>query len=249
MIREWRLFLTAVQFLTRVPVPAWVGHSPDQLDRAVRYFPLVGVGVGLLASVVYSLLWPHLGRPAAAVLSLAATLLATGAFHEDGLADSCDGLFGGWTRDDVLRIMKDSRIGTFGAAGLFVALALKVALLSGPTLGPAAIVAAHAGSRFAAVSLIAVLPYVRKSEQGAKAKPVAGAVDGPALLIAGLCGLVPMLILGTAALPAIVLGGIVTAGLALWFQRRLGGYTGDTLGATQQLVELTVLLAAAWHAG
>ncbi len=249
MNQEWRLFLTAVQFLTRIPVPAAVGHSADQLDRAVRYFPLVGACVGLLAAGVYGALWPHLGRPAAAVLSLAATLLATGAFHEDGLADSCDGLFGGWTRDDVLRIMKDSRIGTFGAAGLVVALGLKVALLSGDAIGTAAIVAAHAGSRFAAVVLIAVLPYVRASEQGAKAKPVAGAVDGAALLVAGLCGVLPLLTLGAAALPAIGLGGGVTAGLALWFRRRLGGYTGDTLGATQQVTELTILLAAAWHAG
>lgn len=244
--REWRLFLTAMQFLTRCPVPAWVGHSPDQLDRAVRYFPLVGVCVGLLSAAILVVARTGLPAPVAAVLSVMATVLATGAFHEDGLADACDGLFGGWTRADALRIMKDSRIGTFGAAGLGLVLGLKITALSG--LAPAAVIAAHAGSRFMAVCVIAGLPYVRESEQGAKAKPVAGGVGRIELGIAAMGGLLPLLLLEARALPALLLAAVVTAVLARWFQRRLGGYTGDCLGATQQLTEVVILLAALWHA-
>ena len=99
--REWRLLLTAVQFLTRLPVPAWVGHGPEQLDRAMRYLPLVGIGVGLLGGAVLATASTGLPRPAAALLSVMATLLLTGALHEDGLADTLDGLFGGATRDET----------------------------------------------------------------------------------------------------------------------------------------------------
>lgn len=245
---EWRLFLTAVQFLTRCPVPASVGHSPAQLDRATRYFPLVGACVGAWGAVVFVVANAGLPAPVAAVLSVAATVLATGAFHEDGLADTCDGLFGGWTRDDALRIMKDSRIGSFGAAGLGLVLGLKVAALAG-LAAPAAIVAAHACSRFMAVCVIGALPYVRESEQGAKAKPVAGGVGRTELAVAALCGLLPLLLLGWRAVPALLAAGVVTSVLALWFRRRLGGYTGDCLGATQQVAEAAVLLAVLWRAG
>ena len=239
------LFLTAVQFLTRCPVPGWVGHSPAQLNAAVRYFPLVGVGVGGLGAAVFAL--AGLGLPAlpSALLSLGATVLATGAFHEDGLADMCDGLFGGWTREDALRIMKDSRIGSFGAAGLFVVLALKAAA----TMTPGAIIAAHALSRLCAVGVIAALPYVRESEQGAKAKPVASGVGAMEVMVAGLCGVVPLVLLGWRAVVAALVAGAVTLAMARWFRRRLGGYTGDCLGGTQQVTEVAVLLVALWHAG
>ncbi len=244
MRREWTLFLTAVQFLTRCPVPAWVGHSPAQLNAAVRYFPLVGAAVGILGAALFALARTGLPPLPSALLSMAATLVATGAFHEDGLADMCDGLYGGWTRDDVLRIMKDSRIGSFGAAGLFMILALKASA----TLTPGAIVAAHALSRLCAVILIAALPYVRESEQGAKAKPVADGVGAAELGIAGLCGLLPLLLIGWAAPAAVLVAGLLTAGMGRWFRRRLGGYTGDCLGGMQQVAEVAVLLVALWHA-
>ncbi len=238
---QWRLVLTAVQFMTRCPVPAWVGHSPDQLNRATRYFPLVGIAVGTVGAGVFWAASQGLPPLAAAVLSIIATLLATGAFHEDGLADTCDGLFGGWTRDDALRIMKDSRLGTFGVAGLCTVLVTKAALLH----DPAAIIAAHAASRFMAVTLIAALPYVRESEQGARAKPVAHGVGVQELAVAGLCGLVPLLFVHR-PLVSVAVAAILTLALARWFRRRLGGYTGDTLGATQQVAELAILGVAAW---
>ena len=234
--------LTAVQFLTRIPVPAWVGHGPGQLEHAARWFPLVGILVGLVGAGVLAL--ARLGFPPllAAVLSTAATVLLTGAFHEDGLADSCDGLFGGWTREDALRIMQDSRIGTYGAAGLGLALAAKVSCIA--VLPPLALVVAHAASRFWALTLVAGLDYVRHE---GKAKPVAEGVGAGGVLVAALCGLLPALFLGWRGALAAVLACIPTWLLAHWVRRRLGGYTGDVLGMTQQVAELSILLVLAWN--
>ena len=246
MIRqEVRLLLTAVQFLTRLPVPASVGHDPGQLDRAMRHLPLVGIGVGLGGAAVLALASIGLPRPAAALLSVAATLLLTGALHEDGLADTLDGLFGGASREDALRIMRDSRLGTYGAAGLAVALGLKVAALSALPAPGTALVAGHAGSRFFVVCVLAGLPYARAA---GKAAPVAGGGGAAELAVALCCGALPMALLGSRAVPALLLAGGLAWFMARWFRRRLGGYTGDGLGAVQQVTELAILLAALWRA-
>ena len=242
---EWRLLLTAVQFLTRLPVPDWVGHGPGQLDRAMRYLPLVGIGVGLVGAFVFVAASAGLPPPAAALLSIAATLLLTGALHEDGLADTLDGLFGGSTRDDALRIMRDSRLGTYGAAGLALAIGLKVAALSALPEAGIALVAGHAGSRFMVVCVIAGLAYARPD---GKAAPVSGGVGTVELAVAGLCGVLAMMLLGARALPALLLAAALAWGMARWFRRRLGGYTGDGLGAVQQVTELAILLVALWRA-
>lgn len=242
---QLRLVLTAVQFMTRLPVPGWVGHGPGQLDRAARYFPLAGLLVGGVGAVVLFVARTGLPALVAAGLAVAATAALTGALHEDGLADTVDGLLGGWTRDDALRIMKDSRIGAFGAAALVLALGLKVAALAG--LPPLALVASSAASRLAAVCVMALLPYARAGQADAKSLPVAAGPGG--LAVAAVCGLVPLLLLGWRAVPALLLAAGVAAGMALWFRRRLGGYTGDCLGAVQQATELGVLLAALWRAG
>ena len=156
-----------------------------------------------------------------------------------------DGLFGGATREDALRIMRDSRLGTFGAAGLAVALGLKVAALSAlPAAGPA-LVAGHAGSRFFVVCVLARLPYARAD---GKAAPVAGRVGVTELAVAGCCGVLPMLLLERRAAPALLLAAGLAWFMARWFRRRLGGYTGDGLGAVQQVTELAILLVALWRA-
>jgi len=237
--------LTAVQFLTRVPVPGWVGHGPAQLDQAMRYLPLVGIAVGLVGAAVLALAAVGLPRPVAALLSVVATLLLTGALHEDGLADTLDGLFGGATREDALRIMRDSRLGTYGAAGLALTLGLKVAALSALPAATPALVAGHAASRFLVVCVLSRLPYARAD---GKAAPVAGGVGITELAVAGVCGLLPMLALEGRAMPALLLAAGSAWGITRWFRRRLGGYTGDGLGAVQQVTELTILLVALWHA-
>lgn len=251
MIRkELEYFLAALRFFTRLPVPAWVGHSAEQLDHAARWFPAVGLIVGLIGAAVTlaaALLWP----PSVAVLlGMAATLLATGAFHEDGLADSIDGCGGGWTREQVLAIMKDSRIGNYGAIGIGMALLLKfellqeIAVLPGPTLF-AVLVAGHSVSRFASTTLIYTLDYAR-DDDSSKSKPLARRMNGSELTVAALFGLVPCLLLpALQALVALGLVALVTLLAARYFVRRIGGYTGDCLGATQQLTELAFYLGLA----
>jgi adenosylcobinamide-GDP ribazoletransferase len=249
--REGRRLLLALQFLTRVPVRL-ARFEPPELNHSARYFPMVGALVGVFGAAVYvgaALLWPPL---VAALLSMAATAWLTGGFHEDGLADTCDGLGGAVKRERALAIMKDSRLGSYGALGLLLTLGLKAALLA--DLGSieraaCAIVFAHAFSRAAPVVLLATLHYGGDAEQ-ARAKPMAQQVSridvliavASALLLAAL--LVPPL--GTLPVAvATVAAVVVTACMHRWLRRRLGGYTGDALGATQQWCEVALLLGLA----
>lgn len=255
-MHELRLFFVALQFLTRVPVPAWVGHHPDWLNRSVRHFPLVGAAVGAMGAAVALAalqLWPPL---VAATLAVASTLWLTAAFHEDGLADSFDALLGAASRDKALAIMKDSRIGSYGAAALVLALLLRVLLLAtllerAPLAGACAWLAAHAAGRALAVGLMALLPYAG-DEDHAKAKPLARSVGGADAALAvglGLLALLGAATMAPAPLPqlALALVGLLALALLLarWLRRRLGGYTGDTLGMGEQGGEVVVLLAFA----
>jgi len=251
MKHELRLFFIALQFFTRVPVPRWVGFEPAWLQQSARHFPAVGLCVGAVGALVLAgTAW--LVPPAVAVvLSMVATVVLTGAFHEDGFADTCDGLGGHVSRERALDIMKDSRIGSYGVVGLVLLLGLKATVLVSLPVGLAvpALLLAHTLSRAMAVVLIRVLPYA--GDLGAaKAKPLAERVSAAGALVA----------LGWAATagaaltawrpdwgPAVVLS-VALAALGAWacarcWRRRLGGFTGDTLGATQQLTEVLVLLA------
>jgi adenosylcobinamide-GDP ribazoletransferase len=250
VIHELRLALLALQFLTRLPVPAWVGYRDEWLHHCARHFPLIGLLVGAVAALVWqatSWWWP---ATIAVLLSMIATLALTGAFHEDGLADTFDALGGHVSREKALLIMKDSRLGTYGTVALAAALALKAAsLVALGSQAAAALLLAHAVSRALPVALIRWLPYAGDAD-AAKAKPLSTSVSmgdmsvavfwalavAAALLGAGLLTATPVL----AALISAVLVALATA---LWLQRRLGGFTGDTLGATQQLGELAIYLA------
>ncbi|MFC6226072.1 adenosylcobinamide-GDP ribazoletransferase [Hymenobacter artigasi] len=256
---QLRLLLTAVMFYTRLPCPRWVGHEPEQLNRATVYFPLIGWLVGAGAAAVYwgaALLWPPV---VAVLLSTGAGVLLTGAFHEDGLADMCDGFGGGWTRARILDIMKDSRIGTYGLVGLGLVLAIKVAALSSaanpgrPGLSvPVLLLVAHPLSRLTALTFVRTLPYAREDLDDGKAKPVAQSMPNGRLAVAALLGLAPLLALVLwrpapallwVLLPLLVLQLV----LGRWFKRWLGGYTGDCLGATQQLAEALIYLSLTVH--
>lgn len=252
MWHELRLFLIALQFLTRVPVPSWVGWKDEWLHASARHFPGVGLVVGSVGAFTLwagAHLWPAL---VAVLLSMAATVWMTGAFHEDGLADTCDGLGGAVDRERALAIMKDSRLGTYGALGLVLVLALKAAALHGlatrDLLATLAVLPlAHALSRTATVVLLRLLPYGGDAEH-AKAKPLAQRVDGLGLLVALAWALIAALgsllfLPPGAVLAAAVAASAVTLWMARWLQRRLGGTTGDALGATQQFSELAVYLA------
>jgi adenosylcobinamide-GDP ribazoletransferase len=250
VMHELRLALLALQFLTRVPVPAWVGYRDEWLHQCARHFPLVGLFIGAVAALALlgaSALWPW---PLAVLLSMAATLVLTGAFHEDGLADTFDALGGAVSRDKALAIMKDSRLGTYGTVALVMVLALKAASLF--ALGAQAVAAlllAHSVSRVLPVALIHGLPYAGDAD-AAKAKPLSTRVSLGGVGVAALSGvalaggLIGARWLGVGAVIAsLVAVGLVALLMARWLRRRLGGFTGDTLGATQQLGELAIYLA------
>ncbi|MEM6335691.1 MAG: adenosylcobinamide-GDP ribazoletransferase [Bacteroidota bacterium] len=252
MREEIRVFFTALMFYTRIPCPSWVDHSAEYLNKATRYFPLIGWIVGGISAGVFALC--HLVLPVvpSIILAISAGVMATGAFHEDGFADVCDGIGGGWTPERILDIMKDSRVGAYGAIGFMLLLAAKISALA--VLPPAvlihALLAGHPLSRLFAALFIRFLPYVRADEQS-KAKPVAKAFPTGALVVAVVLGLIPLL--GWAVLTPQVLIAVAPA-LVAWvylrrlFVRNLGGYTGDCLGATQQLTETAFYLgiAAVW---
>jgi adenosylcobinamide-GDP ribazoletransferase len=241
--REFAAMRAAVMFFTRVPVPSSVKHDPADLQRAAAWFPLVGWLVGAVAAGVWwaaAQVWPP---GVASGLSLAATLVLTGAFHEDGFADVCDGFGGGYTKGRVLEIMRDSRVGAFGAIGVVMMLGLKWQTVANlpVTLGAGVLLAGHALSRAAAVSLMAVLPYVR--EDAGKAKPLATELRGGRWVAALVCGLAPLGFLPSRCAWAVVAVALAWWWLSRWFRGRIGGYTGDCLGAAQQVLEVVFYLA------
>ena len=248
LVHQARLFFIALQFFTRLPIPRWVGFEPAWLHHASRYFPLVGLVVAAVAALAYAvaaLVWPV---PVAVLLSMAASIYLTGAFHEDGLADMCDGFGGGMTRERVLDIMRDSRIGTYGAVGAGLMLALKGTLLCqfSPAAAIAALFVAHPLSRLTAASLIWQLDYAR--DEG-KAKPLAQEMTTGEFSVAAGCAFVPLVLTAvTGYFDWSVIGASVTAAFAMtaWIARkcvqRIGGYTGDCLGAVQQLSEVVIYL-------
>jgi adenosylcobinamide-GDP ribazoletransferase len=248
LVHQCRLFFIALQFFTRLPIPRWVGFEQAWLHHASRYFPLVGVVVASVAAAVYlaaGAIWP---LPVAALLSTAAGIYLTGAFHEDGFADTCDGFGGGLTPDRVMEIMKDSRIGTYGAVGAGLLLALKVTLLAmlAPAAAVAALFIAHPLSRLAASSLIWKLDYARAE---GKAKPLAQEMSGAEFAIGAACAAIPLIAAGALGYfpwPQLGLCVAAAAVVAVWlgakFVKRIGGYTGDCLGAVQQVSEVTIYL-------
>lgn len=247
---ELRLMLAALQYFTRLPMPAWVGHCAGQLHGTARYFGLVGIFVGGVAALAFwasSLIFP---APLPAILGTAATIFITGAFHEDGLADTFDGLGGGATRERALEIMKDSRLGTFGMAALVLTLLIKIAALNALPLALVlfVLVAGHAFSRACAVSLLFASNYVGSSEQS-RARPVAQSMSGGEFLVAAVTGAIPLYWCGVHAVAGGLCALLVLFALARWFIRRLGGFTGDTLGAAQQLTEIAFYLGvlASWN--
>ena len=242
--QELRAFAAAMMFFTRLPGLSRVRVESADLQRAITYFPMMGWVVGGVAAVVCwlaALAWP----PAVASgLSLAATLLLTGALHEDGWADVCDGFGGGHTRERILAIMKDSRIGAFGVIGLMVLLGLRWQVVAAlpVELAPAVLVAAHSVSRGAAASVMATLDYARPVGDPSKARALVGRLRGRRLFAVMATALGPMVLLPVAAWNAVAVAMIARMILTRWFSYRLGGYTGDCLGATQQVAEVAFYL-------
>lgn len=258
-----RHFLIALQFFTRIPVTGrlagWVGFSPAMLRASAAHFPGVGWLVGgLTAALMHGMLLALPAVPAApwvaAIASTVLGVLLTGAFHEDGLADLCDGLGGSPDRERALGIMKDSRIGTYGAIALALVLLAKVGLLAllaqvDPWLAVASLFAAHVTSRLLPLFVIRTLPHVGDTASS-KSKPLADRMGNASVLVGLVWWALAMALAGwvlpAAPWPQAVLGALL--GLAwMWrlLRRRLQGFTGDGLGATQQVCEVAFYLALA----
>lgn len=241
MNRELRLFFTALAFFTRIPCASLASRDEQDYGCAAKYLPLVGIVVGAIAGGVYLAVHRFFPQEIAIIASMAAGLWLTGAFHEDGLADAADGLGGGWSREQILTIMQDSRLGSYGAIALFLALLTKFQALAylDPALIPLALVAGHALSRFAAVMVMTTQSYVRSS---GKAKAFSSRLAMPEWGLAALFGLAPLILLS----PHLWLATIPVLLVWVWFsrvlKRRLDGYTGDCLGAMQQLCEIAFYL-------
>jgi len=246
-------FLLTLQFLSRLPVPAEGIYTPERMARTVGYFPLAGAFLGALLALLYAVSAQFLAAAVALCLTLVASLLLTGAFHEDGLADTFDGLGATRGRDEALRIMRDSRIGSYGTLALVGSFALRWAALASlePVTLCAALVAGHSLSRLSAVLVIATSRYQRAEGTG---KPVADGTPPGSLRLAVLTGgalIIGWLLLLPPGSLLCALSGLAAA--HLWLRRlveqRLGGYTGDTLGAIQQVSEIGFYLGCAAGAG
>jgi len=249
--REVDRLLCAIQLLTRLPTPHVAELAPDWMARSAKYFPLVGQGVGAACAGAWLLgarLWI---APLAALLAIAAGAAVTGAFHEDGLADTADGLGGGRTREQRLAIMKDSRIGVYALLAVGFCVAARVLALASLPLarGAWALIAVHGGGRLAAVAVMTRQPYAG-DPAAAKLTPGPDRVRWAELAFAGLTCLWPLFFLGvTPSLVGCTLGAVAATWLALTAQRQIGGYTGDVLGACEQLFETAFLLGVAAVAG
>jgi len=262
LCKEWRYFLLAVGFFTRVPVPNFADFQEQELNHSAKYFPLVGILVGMAGAAVFVLASRIFPASIAVLLSMVATIYVTGAFHEDGLADSADGLGGGWDKERILTIMQDSRLGTYGALALFLMLFAKFQLLSALPAQSLVyvLIAAHALSRLCAVYIMATLSYVKAA---GKAKPLASKVQGRDLAVATLFGLLPLVpvywnIQSNSAdirdFMMLTLCWLLSVGfVGYWWHHKirhwLGGYTGDCLGAAQQLTELAFYLGVLAYFG
>jgi len=261
--------MVAVQFLTRLPTPDFPGYQAQWLSSSARYFPVVGVLVGIINVSIWWLAHLVLPQAVSVGLMMAVSLLVTGAFHEDGFADSCDGFGGGYSRERVLDIMKDSRIGAYGAIGICMMLGLKWATLVAMPMASFApmVVSAHMVSRWCATAVICNLPYVRVADD-AKAKPFAQGLELGDWLLSGALGVAALsaaIALRAVVAPGVAFGwnavssvtglgwpiravctSLLTAAVITWLatayiRQRIGGYTGDCLGAVQQLTELGFL--------
>lgn len=239
-----RGFLSAVQFLTRVPVRV---TAPAPLARTAPWFPVVGGLVGALVGGVAAGLGELTTAGVAAAVGVLAGVLVTGAFHEDGLADVADATAGGWTRERRLEILKDPRHGTYGVAALCGSIVLRVVALgalvaAGPAVAFASAVAAHAVGRGAAVAAMGAVPVARP--EGLGADYVRSVGRG----LAAVGGLVAVAIAAVATGwwvgPLVAVAVLATAAVAAIAWRSFGGLTGDHLGAIEQAVETCALVTA-----
>jgi adenosylcobinamide-GDP ribazoletransferase len=238
--------IVAFQFLTRIPLPS-IAYEDDSLSRSTKFFPLVGLVIGFGAVLLQKLLLFHLSRPLVALIVLIYLVMITGCLHEDGLADTADGFWGGRTRDQILAILKDSRIGSYGATALALSLLARYLLLASLPLKQFAayVISSQVLCRWSALPLSYFLPPAREQDgQGARIArltSLASLIFGSAFSFA----VVAFALRWSAIAPALIAIPIVA--LSGWvYARRIGGVTGDCFGATSQLTEIAVYFCGVW---
>lgn len=260
MKKQLHIFFTALMFYTRIPCPKNIDHNPDYLNKASRYFPLIGWIVGGISFTVYYLSAILFSNEIAVILAIIGGILTTGAFHEDGFADVCDGFGGGWTKEKILLIMKDSTIGAYGSIGLVLLFLLKFQSLNQMIneLQKSELiinnlqftifilfVSAHSVSRLSAISIVFTHQYSRE-DASSKSKPIAQNFTWKEVIGALFFGLLPLVALSFfqwQLLLAIIPVFVARFFLARYFQKWIDGYTGDCLGATQQVCEVIFYLS------
>jgi adenosylcobinamide-GDP ribazoletransferase len=240
----WTDLKVAAAFLTRLPIGLSTGGGMPALARASRCFPVIGLGIGLLGGILYALaIGLDLPPLLAALIAVAATVAVTGALHEDGLADTADGFGGGGDREHKLRIMRDSRIGTYGVVALVLTLGARVVALGSfedNADAVCALILCHSASRALVVAVMYRAPLARGDGLAASAgRPT------PATMVSALAlgGLASVAFAGLDGVVAVIAGAAVAWAIVLLAQRQIGGVTGDVLGAVQQGSEIAMLLA------
>lgn len=244
-------------FYTRIPCPKNIDHNPEYLNKASRYFPLIGWIVGGISFLAFYGASFLVSTSAAVIIGMITGILITGAFHEDGFADVCDGFGGGWTKEKILLIMKDSAIGAYGAIGVVLLFLLKFQLLSELvtietiTTQQSVLtvlllfIAGHSISRLAAISIVFTHEYSRE-DATSKSKPIAKSFSWKEVLGSFFFGLLPLLVLSYfqyQLLLVLIPVFLTRYFLARYFQKWIDGYTGDCLGATQQVCEVIFYLS------
>ena len=246
---EVRYFFTALMFFTRIPCPSWVDHSEEYLNKSRKYFPLIGLIVGGIAALVFWLSTLIFPLTIAIILSTIASVWITGAFHEDGFTDVCDGFGGGWGKEQILTIMKDSRIGAYGVIGVVLLVLLKLFALN--EIGTHdhimlifCLVNAHTTSRFIASTFVHTHDYVQDIDKS-KSRPIANSrLSLGEMVFSFSIALIPFVLfqhfIFLLVLPICYASKMY---LGYYFKKHIGGYTGDCLGATQQISEVVFYLS------
>ena len=259
MKKEVQIFFTALMFYTRIPIPKGIHFSKAYSKESIKYLPLIGLLVGGLSAFILILSLSTLPVSIAVTLSMISSLLLTGAFHEDGLADTVDGFGGGWNKEKILLIMKDSTIGAYGAIALIMAFLLKFQLLVALVDLPVAngipthyfvlfvLLAGHSLSRVLAVSVMITHQYARVNDDSSKLKlisPEGLKWTSPTFILALTFALFPLFLFRTPYVFLLLFPVcLVSVLLTRFFNKWIGGYTGDCLGAIQQICEIIFYLS------
>ncbi|WP_159023755.1 adenosylcobinamide-GDP ribazoletransferase [Formosa sp. L2A11] len=259
MKREIQIFFTALMFYTRVPVPKGVEFNKEYSKKSIKYLPLIGLFVGCFSALILTLMLTILPVSIAVTLSMIYSLLITSAFHEDGLADTADGFGGGWNKEKILLIMKDSTIGTYGAIALIMGLFLKFQLLVALVELPEAngiptyyfilfvLLAGHSVSRLMPICTMITHEYARLNDDTSKLKsitPEGLKWTSPDFIFAFVLAVFPLFLFETPYVLLLIIPIYITKVILIrLFNKWIGGYTGDCLGAIQQICEIIFYLS------